>query len=155
MFDSSAANIRKRMTGSSTAFSSFFLLCLVVDVQALSESLGRSPWQASVSSSKLASGGQAAVDFFQQYLFRITRGKLSIWEMMQITALCGAIPGIWYLQRQLRRKDSYSSSKSTSKLNKGVAVNEDEAGNKLFQRFSTNFVLMRNRWGSGTAKETL
>lgn len=120
--------------GRSTASSSFFLLCLVVSVKALSESLGsRSTWQVAASSSKLASGGQAAIDFFRQSLPRITRGKLGLWEMVQITALCGAIPGLWYLRRQLRRKDSYASSKSTSKLNRTVAVNEDEAGGKLCQ----------------------
>lgn len=127
------ASICKRMMILTIVFSSFYLLCLVVSVQALSESFGRSSWQGSVSFSKLASGGKAAIDFFRPYLSRITKGRLGLWEMVQITALCGAIPGIWYLQRQLRRKDSHASWKSTSKLNKGVTVNEDEAGNKLFQ----------------------
>lgn len=119
----------------SVAGSCIFLLCLVDCVLALSESLGRSPWQISISSSRLASGGQAALDIVRQYLPKIARGTLSLWEMVQITALCGAIPGIWYLQRQLRRKESFTPSwKSTSKLHKGVAVNEDELGGKPFRQ---------------------
>lgn len=123
----------KKMRGLSIALSGIFAFCLVDSVLALSESLGRSSWQISTSSSRLASGGQTAIDVLHHYLPKATRGTLSLWEMVQITAVCGAIPGVWYLQRQLRRKESFTPSwKSTSKLNKGVAVNEDEPGGKSF-----------------------
>jgi hypothetical protein len=122
------------MTGLSIALSCTFLFSLVDSVQALSESPGKSPWQISVSSSRLGSGGQAAIDIIRQYLPRTTHGTLSFWEMVQITALCGAIPGVWYLQRQLRRKESFTPSwKSTSKLNKGGAADKDEFGGKPSQ----------------------
>jgi len=66
----------------------------------------------------------------QRYLDRTTAGKLGFWEMVQITALCGAIPGIWLLQKYLRggsRKDSTASSwKSTSKLHPDVALKEED-----------------------------
>jgi hypothetical protein len=61
-------------------------------------------------------------------------GNLSLWEMVQITALCGAIPGVWFLQRQLRRRESVTPSwKSTSKLNNGVAVSDGELGGEYWQ----------------------
>ena len=122
------------MTGLSIALSCTFLFSLVDSVQALSESLGRSPWQISVYSSRLRSGGQAAIDVIRQYLPRTAHGTLSFWEMVQITALCGTIPGVWYLQRQLRRKESFTPSwKLTSKLNKSVAADKDEVGGKPSQ----------------------
>ena len=118
---------RKRMLGLSIAGSSISLFCLIDYVLA-----GLSPWQISISSSMLASGGQAALDIFRHYLPKTAHGTLSLWEMVQITALCGAIPGVLYLQRQFRRKDSFTPSwKSTSKLNRGVTVNEEELGGKL------------------------
>jgi hypothetical protein len=122
------------MTDLSIALSCIFLFCLVDSVQALSESLGGSPWQISLSSSRLASGGQVAIDIIRQFLLRTAHGTLSFWEMVQIAALCGAIPGVWYLQRQLRRKESFTPSwKSTTKLSNGVAVNEDGGGGEPSQ----------------------
>jgi len=120
------------MTDLSIALSCISLFYLVDSVHALSEFLCRSPWQISISFSRLASGGQVTIDVIWQFLLRTAHGNLSFWEMVQITALCGAIPGVWYLRRQLRRKESFTPSwKSTSKLNKGVAVNEDDAGGKI------------------------
>jgi hypothetical protein len=119
------------MTDLSIALSCILLFCLVNSVLALSESPGRSLWQISISSSRLASRGQVAIDVIRRFLLRTAHGTLSFWEMVQITALCGAISGVWYLRRQLQRKESSTPSwKSTSKLNKGVVVNEDDAGNK-------------------------
>jgi hypothetical protein len=126
------------MMGLSIAGSCISLFCLIDYVLALS------PWQISISSSRLASGGQAVIDIFRQYLPKTARGTLSLWEMVQITALCGAIPGVWYLQRQFRRKDSFTPSwKSTSKLNRGVTVNEGEPGGKSFQQLEAQLAVAK------------
>jgi hypothetical protein len=107
------------------------LLCLIDSAKALSESVSRAHWHLSTSTGRLASGRQAVVDLVRRYLPQAAEGKLTIWDMVQITALCGVIPGFWYLQRQLRRKYSDTGSwKSTSKLKKGVAVNEEDSGSK-------------------------
>jgi sugar phosphate permease len=111
-----------------------FLFCIVDSVLALLESLSRIP------SSRQESGGQVVINILRQYLPETTRGTLSIWEMIQITALCGAVPGVWYLHRRLRRKESFTPSwKSTSKLNKRVVVNEEQLGGKSFKPFAPQF----------------
>lgn len=108
-----------------------FLFGVFVSVGALSGSINRSHRQVSISTAKLTLGGQALVKLFRQCFPLTVQRKVTIWEMAQITALCGALSGIWYLQRHLRRKDSdASSSKSDSKLNKTIAVNEDDSTGK-------------------------
>lgn len=65
-------------------------------------------------------------------VFETTTGwKLGVWEMVQITALCGALPGIWFVRRCLQgtsRNDSIASStKSNSKLHPDISFNEDDS----------------------------
>ena len=111
-----------------------FLVYLVNSAKASSEFVSRVYWQfytltAGVTS---VSGRQSVIDLFRQYLPLKPKGTFTFWDMVQIAALCGAIPGIWYLQRRLRRKDSDTASwMSTSTLKKGVAVNEDDSGGKF------------------------
>lgn len=124
------------MAGYTFYFSFVFLFSQVGSAIALSESVNTANWQLSTLSTKLKSmpGGQLVLDLFKSYTSRRSKGTFTPWDMVQIAALCGAIPGIWYLQRQLRRKDSgNASSKSTSRLRTGVAVNEDNLGGKHIQ----------------------
>jgi hypothetical protein len=117
-------------------FSFVFLSSLINSTIALSEAVNAANWQLSTLSTRLKSmpGGQGTVDLFKDYISRRSKGTFTPWDMAQIAAICGAIPGIWYLQRQLRRKDNdNASSRSTSRLKTGVVVNEDDSGGKHIQ----------------------
>ncbi|KAI9734437.1 MAG: hypothetical protein M1818_006825 [Claussenomyces sp. TS43310] len=97
------------------------LLYLTFCINALPDFISGRHWQTLTSPSKAITASQAVVNFFR----RPAQGKLSLWDMVQITALCGAIPGIWYLQRQIRRRSDAPSWQSTSELRPDQAINQD------------------------------
>jgi hypothetical protein len=101
-------------------------------IGATNGSVNTTNWQLSPLSTKIKSmPGAHAVDAFKQYIAQRSRGTFTLWDMVRIAALCGAIPGIWLLQRQLRRKDNDNAPlQSTSRLRTEVAVNEDDPGGK-------------------------
>lgn len=134
-----------------------FYLVFADAVDALPDSMTstNARWQLPLVTSKsLSKNGNAVAGFLQQFFPRTTRGTLGVWEMVQITTLCGALPGIWYLQRYLRRKsrnDSVASSwRSTAKLHPDVSLNEDEStgwdhqSSKLLQ-FANSFKMQNIR----------
>lgn len=58
------------------------------------------------------------------FILRLQTGQSgwSLWEMVQVASICGALPGIWFMQKQLRRSDSSSSSwRSTTGSDEKVA----------------------------------
>ncbi|TAQ84624.1 hypothetical protein B7494_g7055 [Chlorociboria aeruginascens] len=70
---------------------------------------------------------QSIISTFQKFYPQLARGKISVWEMAQIAAICSFIPGFWYLRR--RRDGSEPSWPSTNSLEDGeksVDVSEVE-----------------------------
>lgn len=79
-----------------------------------------STWLLSRPSTNL----QALLEGFRQTYPQISRGEPSVWEMVQIAALCSLLPGLFYLRRT--RKDSKSLSlASTEYSNNGMCVEQE------------------------------
>ena len=97
---------------------------------------GEVNWQISQRKTKarLMLGGRAVANIYQNIIRWATGRRHMWWEMVQILALCGAVPGIWYLRRRLKRRDSDAVSwQSPSKLKTGVNVNEDDSSGAYLQ----------------------
>lgn len=132
------------------------VLCLVISAEALSESLVRNQWQISKLTSELASKGQIAIRNFWQILPKSTQRSPNLWEMVQITALCGAVPGIWFLQRYLRKNNNVATSwRSASKQN-GIITIMDDSNGKYIPTYKPYFSSLKNyRRRSSIVKKAL
>lgn len=104
------------------------LLLFAVTAEAWSDSTTRNNWEISPSNSLLLLRQTTAA-----LLHRATQGKLGLLEMVQITAVCGAIPGIWYLRRWFRKASDSASGTSTTKLDAGPGINEEASGESTFK----------------------
>ncbi len=82
------------------------------------------------SSRRLSGQYQALLLTFHQVYPAIFLGKVTVWEMVALAALCSLGPGIWWLRKR-RRESKYSLSNSVESLqNTGVKsqVAGDEHG---------------------------
>jgi hypothetical protein len=109
-------------------------LFLVEVVSAAPESVVNTRWHL-LSTSRTR---EAAIEFFHNLHSRTKNGGFGWKEMVEVTVLCGAIPGIWYLQKYFKkgwRQDSVAPSwKSNTKLTSTVSVNEDDSTGKYLNR---------------------
>lgn len=96
-------------------FLSLLLFCSIDYVSAIPES-SQSP--SSVS--------RRLVELFTA-LFQSSGAAFSTWDMVKIAALCGLVPGAWFVGRHFNRKASEVTSwQSTAELRPGTAVKQDD-----------------------------
>ena len=114
--------------------SCLLLLHLVIAALALPDN---SSWQLSYPSNLLRAQYQNLIANFRQVYPQISQGKLNIWEMVQIVALCSLLPGFWYLRTKRKEAKSMSWSSTESSSN-GTAIGQEtvEINGKLFHKIT-------------------
>ena len=80
---------------------------------------------------------QNLIASFRQVYPQISQGKLNIWEMVQIVALCSLLPSFWYLRTKRKEAKSMSWSSTESSSN-GTAIGQEtvEINGKLFHKIT-------------------
>lgn len=106
----------------------YLLLHIVVVVNALSGSTNWSSEKLSALSTRAIAATQALSKLFT----RTAQRELNIWDMVQITILCGAVPGLWFLHRQIRKNSDAPSWESVKQPN--LAIVEDPGESQRLQR---------------------
>jgi hypothetical protein len=83
----------------------FSWLCLLFSKEAFALSDSRGP---SSSPNILASQLHSLVSTLRQAYPHVSQGRLNIWELVQIMAVCSILPGLFYFQRRWRESKTTS-----------------------------------------------
>lgn len=106
-------------------------LSFVVPVSALGEPPTSSHWHVCTLTANLTSAKLAVIGGFPHSFLRAAQAYFGYWGMFQVIALCGFIPGLWYLQRLVWGSNSILSWNTKAKLSPAVATSGGEAACRL------------------------
>lgn len=117
------------ITLTSTSMAIFWLsLCfplLYLTAVAIPDKDGLS--RISSSSNKLNIQFQSLLSAVRQLYPHISQGKIDVWEMAQIAALCSLFPGFFYLRRKRKESSSNVLWNSTDSIGKEGMANGSSA----------------------------
>jgi hypothetical protein len=108
----------------------FLLLRTLTTVEAAGDFPGRYTRLSSSSASRLANQSQAVISFLQQRYPRTAQGRPSLFEMFQITGVCGAAAVLWYLLRLKKSKKIEAIRQRTSAPGSGAP--SDDISTRMF-----------------------
>jgi hypothetical protein len=112
-----------------------FLLLLHLVTAALAVP-DNSSWRLSFPSNLLRAQYQNLIASFRQVYPQISQGKLNIWDMVQIVALCSLLPGCWYLRTKRKEGKSMSWSSTESSSNGIIRQESVEINGKLLHKIT-------------------